>query len=89
MFHLDPDGEFDEVWLENVSVHIERMHDTGFWIGFDLPDGRRVMLNTGVVRGRWFFTLQEGGRVFPVHRPRPKAMKKAPDPAAGTSSPRT
>ena len=58
IFH-DAAGEFDETWLKGVDVHIERMNETGFWIGFDFPDGRRVMLNTGVYRGEWYFNLEE------------------------------
>ncbi len=91
-FSLDPDGELDEVWFRNADVHIERMSRTGFWIGFDLPDGSRFMANTGVCRGRWFFTIEEGtegGRFFRAEHPRRPARKTAPDPAAGTSKPRT
>ncbi len=91
-FRLDQDGALDEVFLENANVHIERMHKTGYWIGFDLQDGGRILLNTGLSRGQWFFTVQEGqagGRIFSVHRPRRKAKKTAPDPAAGTSAPHT
>ncbi len=73
-FRLDSQGEFDEVFLASASVHIERMNDTGFWIGIDLPDGNRVSVNTGVDRGTWFFNVDEDGLIdgqnFSVQRPR-------------------
>ncbi len=73
-FDLDSFGEFDETWFRGADVHIERMNETGFWIGFDLPGDRRVMLNTGVHKGVWFFNLEEdrigGGNFVSVQRPR-------------------
>lgn len=30
----------DELFLDNVSVHIERMSDEVIWIGFVLPNGQ-------------------------------------------------
>lgn len=69
-------GEFDEVWIRDAFVHIERMNDTGFWIGIDPPKSSglpRIMLNTGVHKGVWFFNLQEdsiGGKSLTVQRPR-------------------
>lgn len=72
-FGLDHRGEFDEVWLRNAFVHIERMDDAAYWIGIDAEDGRRIMVNTGVWRGEWYFNVYEdatNGRAFDVRRPR-------------------
>lgn len=76
-FDLGHDGEFDEVWVAKADVHIERMNDTGFWIGIDPPKSSglpRIMLNTGVYRGEWFFNLQEDcfgdAQCLSVRRPR-------------------
>ena len=55
-------GEFDEMFVRNASVHIERMSETSFWIGIypsrasGLPG---LMLNTGVCNGEWFFNIEE------------------------------
>lgn len=72
-FSLDHRGEFDEVFLRNAAVHIERMNETGFWIGIDLPDGRRVSVNTGIESGNWFFNVEEdklnGGKFHSINRP--------------------
>lgn len=66
-------GEFDEVWATDAFVHVERMSDTGFWIGIDEPGKPRLMINTGVHRGVWFFNVYEDsmdGKSFGVQRPR-------------------
>lgn len=69
-------GEFDELFVRNAFVHIERMNDTGFWIGIDLPKSSglpRIMINTGVHQGVWFFNLSEDsmdGQTVTVQRPR-------------------
>lgn len=69
-------GEFDEVFVRNAFVHIERMNETGFWIGVDPPKSSglpRIMLTTGVYKGEWFFNLEEdslGGKSLSVRRPR-------------------
>lgn len=80
-FKMDSKGEFDEVFLENASVHIERMDETGFWIGIDLPDGRCIHVNTGVERGTWFFNVSEAhlldGKFLSVQRPRKSKPVKA------------
>jgi Domain of unknown function (DUF3560) len=58
-----------------VSHHSEK--HAGFWIGIDPPPHSglpRIMVNTGVDKGKWFFSLEEdclenARRAF-VHRPR-------------------
>lgn len=76
-------GEFDEVWVKNAFVHIERMDDKAFWIGIDPPKASglpRIMLNTGVVNGQWYFNLEEDsldGKRLEVSRPRGKRARKA------------
>jgi hypothetical protein len=73
---LDHRGEFDELWLRNALVHVERMNETGFWIGIELPNGERISINTGVYRGEWFFNIDEdGGKHFSVRRPRNSKTK--------------
>lgn len=70
---LDDKGEFDEAFIREASVHIERMAETAFWIGIDLPDGTSLMINTGVDHGQWFFNVEEdreAGRSYSVSRPR-------------------
>jgi len=72
---LDHRGEFDELWVRNAYVHVERMDKTAFWIGIDIEDDRdhRLMVNTGVDRGVWYFNVEEEGGVghsFTVRRPR-------------------
>lgn len=34
------DGKFDELWLRQASVHVERMDDGHIWAQFTTPDGR-------------------------------------------------
>lgn len=78
---LDHNGEFDEMWIKNAFVHIERMNDTGFWIGIEAPGMPHISVNTGVHSGEWFFSVSEeksgGGKFFRVTRPRrkPKVQK--------------
>lgn len=72
-FTLDFRGEFDELFIRGADIHIERMNETGFWIGIDLPDGEQIMINTGVHQGVWYFNVEEdkaGGRFLSVQRPR-------------------
>ena len=72
-FGMDEEGEFDEVFLSKASVHVERMNETGYWIGIDAPGFPSLMVNTGVYRGVWFFNIEEdeiGGRSLQVQRPR-------------------
>ena len=85
-------GEFDETFVANASVHIERMDDTAYWIGIYTPDGKGIMVNTGVYRGEWYFNVEEDspdGRSFTVRRPRnskrslPKHSPQAPGARAG------
>ncbi len=71
------DDEFDEVWIKGANVHIERMDETAFWIGIDPPPSSglpRIMLNTGVCKGEWYFNLEEdcldGAQSVSVRRPR-------------------
>lgn len=70
-FRLDQSGEFDEFVAKNAAIHVERMNETGFWIGIDLPGGARVKINTGVESGKWFFNIEEDGnpeRSFGIER---------------------
>lgn len=72
---LDHKGEFDELWISDAFVHIERMNDTGFWMGLEAPGLPRVSVNTGVYRGKWYFNVYEDrkdGKSFSVERPRRK-----------------
>ncbi len=72
-FSLDDFGEFDEVFVKNASVHIERMDETAYWIGIDAPGMASLMVNTGTVDGVWYFNVEEDsldGRDFSVQRPR-------------------
>ena len=70
------EGEFDEVFIRNAEVHIERMDTTAFWIGIEAEGFAPLTLNTGVHRGTWFFNLEEdtelgdSGRFLQVQRPR-------------------
>lgn len=82
-FGLDHRGEFDEVFVKNASVHIERMGETAFWMRIDAPGLPSLMLNTGVHRGTWYFWGGEDskqGQHFSIQRPRrtnlPKPEKK-------------
>jgi hypothetical protein len=72
-FHMAM-GEFDELWLDKADIHIERMDDAAFWIGFYPEVGPELMLNTGVYRGEWYFNIYEDvvgdGRDISVRRPR-------------------
>lgn len=89
-FKLDSEGEFDEVFISNASVHIERMNDTGFWIGIEGKGLPLLMVNTGVHRGKWFFNLEEDaidGRSFQVQRPRRKVTARTTTPATPTVEP--
>lgn len=75
-FGLDHREEFDEVFVPNAFVHIERMNETGYWIGINAPGLPSLMINTGVHRGVWFFNVEEdaiGGQSFSVTRPRRKS----------------
>jgi hypothetical protein len=74
-FGLDHRDELDEVFVRNAFVHIERMNETGYWIGIDSPGRPHLMINTGVHGGKWFFNVEEdkiGGKYFNVERPRRK-----------------
>lgn len=61
--HVRPDGngEFDELWATNADIHIERMNATGWWMGIDLPNGDKWMLNFGAVnqRAKFFFNVEK------------------------------
>lgn len=78
LFSLDHCGEFDELWAANSFVHVERMDVTAFWIGIDSPGLPRIMINTGVQRGTWYFSVQEDkidGQSLQVQRPRRPSME--------------
>jgi hypothetical protein len=83
-FGLCDSGEFDEVFIKNAFVHIERMSDTAFWIGIEAKGLPMLMLNTGVHRGVWFFNIEEdaiNGNWLTVQRPRKsKRVRNAPKP---------
>lgn len=69
---MDHQGEFDELFLTNAYVHIERMGTRAFWIGIETPDGKRFCVNTGVYKDQWFFNVQEdqlSGEFWTVTRP--------------------
>jgi hypothetical protein len=68
---LDPQGEFDEAFFTNASVHIERMDTRAWWIGIETPEGN-FMINTGIADGKWFFNFEEdklGGESHLLTRP--------------------
>jgi hypothetical protein len=72
-FRLDFRQEFDEVYVERATVHIERMDDACYWIGIDSKSLPSLRIFTGMQRGVWFFNIQEDsdeGRTFTVRRPR-------------------
>lgn len=74
-FRLDESGEFDELCVPAAAIHVERMTETGFWIGIDLPDGNRIMINTGMFQGEWYFNVDEDvkdGKSFSVCSPKEK-----------------
>ena len=56
---LDETGDLDEVILEGVGVHIERMRDNSFWIGFDHPDGTVDHVTIRAKRAMVTMTFQE------------------------------
>jgi len=80
-FKMDSLGEFDELFIREAFVHIERMGDTAFWIGIYPPVKSgfpNIMLNTGVSKGRWYFNVEEDavdGQSVSVTSPRKKAKR--------------
>ena len=56
---LDGTGDLDEVCLDGVDVHIERMADNRFWIGFDHPDGTVDHVIISAKRAMVKMTFQE------------------------------
>jgi hypothetical protein len=38
-YEKNEDGEFDELWLRQASVHVERMDKGHMWMQFIAPDG--------------------------------------------------
>ena len=69
---MDHRGEFDEVFVRNAFVHVERMADRSFWIGIDSPGMARLSIRTGVADGKWYFNVEEdtlSGRHESVTRP--------------------
>ncbi len=70
-FTLDHRKEFDEVFVQNATVHVERMDEKCYWIGINAPGLPMLMINTGVEQGKWFFTIEEDeakGRFLRVER---------------------
>jgi hypothetical protein len=73
-FSMDLDigrAEFDELFVENASVHIERMDEAAFFIGIDAKGFPGLLVNTGIQGGKWYFNVQEdvnAGRFISVHR---------------------
>lgn len=72
-FPLDIDGrrEFDETFIRNASVHIERMDECCFYIGIEAKGLPGLRLFTGIQGGNWFFNIEEdsrGGRFISVRR---------------------
>ena len=56
--------DIDEVLLHDVTVHIEQMHDRGWWIGLYEDDDHYWMGNfTADSRGRMRFTEQDNAGV--------------------------
>ncbi len=90
-FTKDHRGEFDEVWLKNADVHVERMGARSFWIGINSPGGD-IMINTGIHDGEWYFNVSEDavdGRFFAVRRPAHYTNKQKPKiPTVGKGKPR-
>lgn len=55
-------GEFDEVFVDNAFVHVERMNTRAWWIGITPPKKSglpRLMINTGIHDGEWYFNIEE------------------------------
>lgn len=73
--------EFDELFVSDASVHVERMNERGFWIGVTGSDGRRFSINTGIADGKWFFSVEEDkkrGQFYSVQRPAGR-LKRTPE----------
>jgi hypothetical protein len=75
-FTLDHHKEFDEVFVTNASVHIERMSDRCYWMCIDPPEKSglpSLRIFTGVGAGKWFFRISEdaleGAQKFVTDRP--------------------
>lgn len=69
---LDGRKEFDELIVENATVHIERLDKKTFWIGIYPKKGPGWAVATGVERGSWFFNVQEDtdkGRLYRIKVP--------------------
>lgn len=75
-------GEFDELFCANAFVHIERMDKRAFWMGITGPDGKDIMVNTGVTNdGIWFFNVDEnwkGGERYEIQVPRKPKIDETP-----------
>ena len=73
-FTLDHLNEFDEVFVSNASVHIERMDEMCYYIGIEHKELPQLMIRTGVERGVWFFNIEvdsvEDHQFLSVQRPR-------------------
>lgn len=78
-FSLDHRGEFDEVWVSNAFVHVERMGEKEYWLGIERKGMPRISIFTGVYRGKWYFNIFEDGvdgQSFQVQRPRQSERRK-------------
>ena len=51
--------EFDETFLKDATVHIERMDECCFFIGIDAKGLPPLKLFTGIQEGQWFFNINE------------------------------
>lgn len=66
-FRQDADGSLDEVVAHDCFVHVERLGERHMWIGIEPKGGTRLMIDTGVEDGKWYFRVREdaeGGREF-------------------------
>lgn len=71
---LDNRGEFDELFVQDARVHVERMNTRAFWIGIEVKGGPMIHINTGIHHGKWFFRVEDvdsplGGVSESVERP--------------------
>ena len=45
----DETGTLDEFVFDNANIHFERMDEAAWWMGIDLPDGTRYLVNCGAL----------------------------------------
>lgn len=53
---FDHEGQIDEVTASG-TLHLERMNENQWWIGLDMPDGRRLNFRFGANNKRASFTM--------------------------------